>query len=71
MAFFVVFGRDISSAIKQMKEGLAEKLLLYRIKTGKIEDFFDLINKIDEDINKLEERKAEKQKQIADKLEKN
>lgn len=71
VAFFVVFGTDISSAIKQKKEGLAEKLLLYRIKTGKIEDFFDLINKIDEDINKLEDRKAEKQKQIADKLENN
>ncbi|MBR3768694.1 MAG: hypothetical protein IKL10_10730 [Clostridia bacterium] len=71
VAFFVVFGTDISSAIKQKKEGLAEKLLLYRIKTGKIEDFFDSISKIDEDINNLEERKAEKQKQIADKLEKN
>ncbi len=71
VAFFVVFGTDISSAIKQKKECLAEKLLLYRIKTGKIEDFFDLINKIDEDINKLEDRKAEKQKQIADKLENN
>lgn len=71
VAFFVVFGTDISSAIKQKKECLAEKFLLYRIKTGKIENFFDSISKIDEDINKLEERKAEKQKQIADKLEKN
>lgn len=71
VAFFVVFGTDISSAIKQKKEALAEKLLLYRIKTGKIEDFFDLICTLEDNINALEMRKAEKQKQIADKLENN
>ena len=71
VAFFVVFGTDISSAIKQKKECLAEKLLLYRIKTGKIEDFFDLICTLEDNINALEMRKAEKQKQIADKLENN